>query len=73
VEAVFDIQEKVSRAIVDALKVALDPAEEQRLAARPVDDLVAFECYVKARHLIWLLTEQSLDEALVLLERGLDV
>jgi len=70
-EDVFGMQEQVSRSIVDALKVALDPGEEQRLAARPVDDLGAFECYVKARHLIWLLTEESLDEAHVLLERGL--
>ena len=73
VEDVFDIQEKVSRAIVDALKVTLNPAEDSRLAARPVDDLVAYECYLKARHQIWLMTEESLDEALVFLERGLAV
>jgi serine/threonine protein kinase len=73
VEDVFDIQEKVSRAIVDALKVTLNPAEDSRLAARPVDDLVAYECYLKARHQIWLMTEESLDEALVLLERGLAI
>ena len=70
-EDVFGMQEQVSRSIVDALKVALDPVEEQRLSARPMDDLGAFECYVKARHLIWLLTEESLDEAFVLLEKGL--
>ncbi|MEJ2548828.1 MAG: protein kinase, partial [Gemmatimonadota bacterium] len=71
VEDVFDIQEKVSRAIVDALKVALRPEEDRRLASRPVDDLAAYECLLRARHQIFLGTEESLDEALELLERGL--
>jgi TolB-like protein/tetratricopeptide (TPR) repeat protein len=73
VEDVFDIQEKVSRAIVDALRLVLDPGEERGLAFRPVEDLVAFECYLKARQQIWLMTEASLDEALALLDRGLSV
>ena len=35
-EDVFAIQEKLSRAIVDALKVKLSPREESQLAARPI-------------------------------------
>jgi TolB-like protein len=73
VEDVFDMQEKVSRAIVDELRIALDPGEDRRLATRPVDNLVAFECYLKARHQIWSLTEEALDEAHELLKRGLAV
>jgi TolB-like protein len=73
VEDVFDMQEKVSRAIVDELKIALDPGEDRRLATRPVDNLAAFECYLKARHQIWSLTEEALDEAHELLKRGLAV
>jgi TolB-like protein len=68
---VFGMQEKVSRAIADALKVTLDPSEEARVSVRPVDDLVAFECYLKARHQMWLMTEESLKEALDLLARGI--
>jgi tetratricopeptide (TPR) repeat protein len=38
-----------------------------------MDNLVAFECYLKARHQIWSLTEEALDEAHELLKRGLAV
>ena len=33
---VFDIQEKVSRSIVDALKLKLTPKEVERMAERPI-------------------------------------
>jgi len=46
---VFDVQERVSRAIVDALNVALSPQESAQLAARPLQDVRAFELYLKAR------------------------
>jgi serine/threonine protein kinase/tetratricopeptide (TPR) repeat protein len=46
---VFDVQERVSRAIVDALDVALSPQESARLAERPLQDVRVFELYLKAR------------------------
>jgi len=45
---VFDIQEKVSREIVDALKVKLTPEEDRRMAARPVDSAAAYDSYLRA-------------------------
>ena len=46
---VFDVQERVSRAIVSALDVVLSPEENALLAARPLHDVRAFELYLKAR------------------------
>jgi hypothetical protein len=46
---VFDVQERVSRAIMDAPDVALSPQESAQLAARPLQDVRAFEFYLKAR------------------------
>src|SRR5690606_2258574 len=46
---VFDVQERVSRAIVGALDVAPSPGESARLAERPLHDPRAFELYLKAR------------------------
>ncbi|HYW30501.1 MAG TPA: protein kinase [Gemmatimonas sp.] len=46
---VFDVQERVSRAIVQALDVVLSPQENAQLAARPLQDVRAFELYLKAR------------------------
>jgi len=68
---VFGIQEEVSRSIVDALKVTLNPEEDARIGTRPVEELGAYECYLKARHHVWLLTDDSLEEATTLLDRGL--
>ena len=46
---IFDVQERVSRAIVSALDVVLSPEENALLAARPLQDVRAFELYLKAR------------------------
>lgn len=46
---VFDVQERVSRAIVQALDVVLSPQESAQLADRPLQDVRAFELYLKAR------------------------
>jgi serine/threonine-protein kinase len=45
---VFDIQETVSREIVDALKVKLTPEEDRRMTARPIDDVAAYDNYLRA-------------------------
>jgi tetratricopeptide (TPR) repeat protein len=45
---VFDIQEKVSRAIVEALRVALAPDEARRLAEHLFDNAAAYDCYMRA-------------------------
>jgi eukaryotic-like serine/threonine-protein kinase len=46
---IFDVQERVSRAIVGALQVQLSASEDVRLAARPISDARAFELYLQAR------------------------
>ena len=67
---VFDIQERLSRQIVDALRVRLTPAEDKRLAERPINDPRAYESYLLARQQIWSFTAQSLDRALQLVRRA---
>jgi len=70
-EDVFDMQEKVSRAIVEALRVELTPQEQQRMAERPIPNVHAYECYLKAREEIWRCAARSLDRAMEHLEEGL--
>ncbi len=72
-DEVFEIQERVSRSIVDALKLKLSPEEDRRLGTSPIRDHRAHECYMRARHEMWILTEDSLDRALSLVERGLEM
>ena len=40
---VFDIQEKVSRSIVEALNLKLSREEELQLSSRPIQDAKVFE------------------------------
>jgi serine/threonine protein kinase/cytochrome c-type biogenesis protein CcmH/NrfG len=70
---VFDVQEKVSRSIVAALKLTLTPEESQKIAERPIDNVAAYQCYLKANAEIWRFTESSLESARVHLQQGLDV
>jgi serine/threonine-protein kinase len=48
VDDAFDIQERVSREIVDALKVKLTPEEDRQISARPVDNVAAYDSYFRS-------------------------
>jgi len=73
VDDVFDIQEKVSRSIVDALEVKLSPKESETISTKPVENFKAYECYLKARQEYWRFTEDSLERALQLLQQGFEL
>ena len=49
---IFEVQDEVTRRIVDALKVQLTPGEAARIAETPTDNLEAFELVQKGRSLI---------------------
>ena len=49
VDDIFDVQERVSRAIVAALKVTMAAQEDARLGLRRIRDPRAFEAYLQAR------------------------
>ena len=70
---VFEIQEKVSRSIVEALKLKWSPGQEEGRAARRISDVRAYEYYERARQEIWLSTQESLGRAVELLEKGLEI
>ncbi len=72
-EDVFEIQESLSRRIVEALRVRLSLTEEARLAERPISDVEAYDYYLKARHEIHRYTGEALDRAVAYLERGVEI
>ncbi len=67
---VFDLQERVSRAIVDALDVTLGSEEEKRLMDRPIQNVRAFELYLQARQAI---QRYQLDRGAALLEQAIAI
>src|SRR5262245_7617215 len=72
-EAVFEIQEHLSREIVEALRLRLTPVEDRRLAQRPLGDVRAYEYYLLARQEIWSFNTKSLDHAPHLVQRAQDI
>jgi serine/threonine protein kinase len=70
---VFDLQEKLSRQIVEALRLALTPEESRRLAARPIPDVRAYDAWLRARNEIWTLTPAGFDRAFRLVNRALEI
>jgi len=68
---VFDIQEKVSRAITEALKVQLTISEDRRMAKRVMPSIKVFDCYLKARVALDAWSLEGLQEAERLLLEGL--
>ena len=67
---VFDLQERVSRAIVDALNVTLSPEESDRLSDRPIADARAFELFLLARQ---ELRQYNVERAMPHLERAIAI
>jgi serine/threonine protein kinase len=71
IDDVFAIQEEISRKIVKALQVRLSDTESRQVAERPIDNPVAYDCYLQAHHEMLRFTAESLDRAQALADRGL--
>jgi eukaryotic-like serine/threonine-protein kinase len=69
---VFDVQERVSRAIVTALRVTLTASEDNRLAERHIKNPRAFELYLRAQGLVRRYGA-SMDQVNALLDRATEI
>ena len=54
---VFDIQEKVSKSIVDTLKLKLSFQEKENITIKPTRNIQVYECYLKAKSNIYSVTK----------------
>jgi len=70
---VFDIQEKVSRSIVEKLRVQLTPEEDEVIAKRNFNNAAAFECYLRARNEFLKFDQNAIDRAKKEIENGLNI
>ena len=70
---IFAIQDDISSAIVDALKLQLTAPEKLNMSKRSVENVVAYQLYLKANAIIWQFTASSLDSALLDLRKALDI
>ncbi len=70
---IFEMQESVSRSIVDALKITLSADEERKLAERPIADAEAYDLYLQARSQFHQGLPAALDRSIELLMQGLEL
>jgi serine/threonine protein kinase/Flp pilus assembly protein TadD len=70
---VFDIQEQVSKQIVDALMVKLTPTEKVVLTKRSTLNAEAFDCYLRAREFLYRRTRSSLQFSIQLFQRAIEL
>jgi len=71
---VFDMQEKVSRAIVGALKLKLTAAQDREIAKRPISNVLAHDFFLRARDAMYrTFTVEAIDDAIGFLESGLKI
>jgi tetratricopeptide (TPR) repeat protein len=60
---VFAIQEDIARKIVAALKMKLTAQEERQVTARPIENPVAYDCYLRARQEMYGWTQDAAERA----------
>ena len=70
---VFAIQDEISSAIVEALRLKLTAQEKKKIAEHQIDNPAAYECYLKANSEIWRYKEDALDRAVQDLQNALDI
>jgi TolB-like protein/lipoprotein NlpI len=72
-EDVFDIQEKVSESIVNALKIKLSSTNIKKIQERPIDNVLAYDCYRRAYPRIMSYNVDNIELGLKLLQKGIDI
>jgi serine/threonine protein kinase/tetratricopeptide (TPR) repeat protein len=70
---VFDIQEQVSKQIVESLRVKLTPTEQVVLTKRATVNAEAFDCYLRARDFLYRRTKNNLQFAIQLFQRAIEL
>ncbi len=67
---VFEVQDEIARKIAEALRITLSPQEQEALAAKPTDDLQAYDLYLRGKNYARRLSKQDLEFALQMFENA---
>jgi serine/threonine protein kinase len=72
-EDVFELQDEIARKIAEALRVTLTPQEQEALAARPTDNLQAYDLYLRGKSYARRWTRQDLEFARQMFENAVSL
>jgi serine/threonine protein kinase/tetratricopeptide (TPR) repeat protein len=67
---VFELQDEIARKIAEALRVTLTPQEQEAIAAKPTENLHAYDLYLRGKSYARRHTRQDLQFALQLFENA---
>jgi serine/threonine protein kinase/Tfp pilus assembly protein PilF len=67
---VFEVQDEIARKIAEALRITLSPQEEAALAAKPTENLQAYDLYLRGKNYARRLTRQDFEFALQMFENA---
>jgi non-specific serine/threonine protein kinase len=70
---VFEVQDEIARKIAEALRVQLSPQEEQALAAKPTENLQAYDMYLRGKSFARRFTRQDMEFALQMFEKAVSL
>jgi tetratricopeptide (TPR) repeat protein len=72
-ESVFDLQDEISKAIADALKIRLTETETAELGRVPTESVDAYEFYLQGRSLFYNYEKSKNEQAISMFKKALDL
>jgi len=70
---VFEVQDEIARNIAEALRITLSPQEQAALAAKPTENLQAYDLYLRGKNYARRMTRQDLGFALQMFENAVSL
>jgi non-specific serine/threonine protein kinase len=67
---VFEVQDEIAGKIAQALRITLSPEEQEAIAAKPTDNLQAYDLYLRGKSYARRLQRQDLEFALQMFENA---
>ena len=68
---IFELQDEIARKIAEALRVTLSPQEQAELAAKPTENLQAYDLYLRGKAYARRMTKQDLEFARQMFEQAI--
>jgi serine/threonine protein kinase/Tfp pilus assembly protein PilF len=68
---VFEVQDEIAGKIAQALRITLSPQEQEAIAAKPTDNLQAYDLYLRGKSYARRLQRQDLEFALQMFENAI--
>ncbi len=72
-EQIFNIQEEITRHVVEELKVKLLPGQKELIVERATDNLEAYEYFLKASQTRFSFKPDDIEEAIELYQKAIDL